>query len=142
MYDESADMWSVGVILYILLGGYPPFVDDNQRKLFRKIRRGEYRFHEEYWSEVSTGARDLISGLLCVDARRRMTAADALRSDWIAVAEDGALERNVMGSSLRNLRKFNGKRKLRAAVASVIAVNRIQNFMAFDNFIPWPEEEE
>lgn len=44
-YDEAADMWSVGVILYILLGGYPPFIDDNQRRLFRKIRKGKYEFH-------------------------------------------------------------------------------------------------
>ena len=44
-YDERSDMWSIGVILYILLGGYPPFIDDNQRKLFRKIRKGKYEFH-------------------------------------------------------------------------------------------------
>ena len=140
MYDESADMWSVGVILYILLGGYPPFVDDNQRKLFRKIRRGKYEFHADYWSTVSSDAKDLISGLLRVDAGDRLTADGALRSDWIAVADDRALERNDMGSNLIQLRKFNGRRKFRAAVASVIAVNKLQNFLAFDNFVPWPEK--
>ena len=45
-YDTQADMWSLGVIVYILLGGYPPFVENNQRDLFRKIRRGQYEFHE------------------------------------------------------------------------------------------------
>jgi calcium/calmodulin-dependent protein kinase I len=45
-YDERADMWSVGVILYILLGGYPPFIESTQRDLFRKIRKGDYEFHE------------------------------------------------------------------------------------------------
>jgi calcium/calmodulin-dependent protein kinase I len=45
-YDMKADMWSLGVIVYILLGGYPPFIEQNQRELFRKIRKGQYEFHE------------------------------------------------------------------------------------------------
>jgi calcium/calmodulin-dependent protein kinase I len=56
-YDEAADMWSVGVILYILLGGYPPFIDDNQRRLFRKIRRGKYEFHAgEFLAAISSSS--------------------------------------------------------------------------------------
>ena len=110
-YDESADMWSVGVILYILLGGYPPFIDDNQRKLFRKIRKGEYEFHEEYWGPVSEDAKNLISNLLCVKASRRLTAREALQSNWIAKATDESLEKNDMGANLIEMRKFNGKRK-------------------------------
>eukprot|EP00529_Nitzschia_sp_RCC80_P001609 CAMPEP_0113509476 /NCGR_PEP_ID=MMETSP0014_2-20120614/37601_1 /TAXON_ID=2857 /ORGANISM="Nitzschia sp." /LENGTH=372 /DNA_ID=CAMNT_0000405319 /DNA_START=605 /DNA_END=1723 /DNA_ORIENTATION=+ /assembly_acc=CAM_ASM_000159 len=70
-YDQRADMWSVGVILYILLGGYPPFIESTQRDLFRKIRRGEYEFHEEYWGTVSSEAKDLISSLLTVKASKR-----------------------------------------------------------------------
>jgi len=65
-YDESADMWSVGVILYILLGGYPPFHEDNQKELFKKIRKGSFEFHTEYWSQISDDAKDLIRGLLTV----------------------------------------------------------------------------
>ena len=53
-------MWSFGVILYILLGGYPPFHDDNQRTLFRKICKGDYTFHPDYWAGVSEDAKDLI----------------------------------------------------------------------------------
>lgn len=135
-YDESADMWSVGVILYILLGGYPPFIDDNQRKLFRKIRKGKYEFHEEYWGPVSTDAKNLITNLLCVEAERRLTAREALQSNWIALASDESLEQHDMGANLDQLRKFNGRRKFRAAVASVIAVNKLQNFLAFDTFQP------
>ena len=45
-YDTQADLWSLGVIMYILLGGYPPFIEQNQRDLFRKIRKGQYEFHE------------------------------------------------------------------------------------------------
>jgi len=47
-YDTQADMWSLGVIVYILLGGYPPFIEQNQRELFRKIRKAQYQFHDEY----------------------------------------------------------------------------------------------
>ena len=158
-------MWSVGVILYILLGGYPPFIDDNQRKLFRKIRKGEYEFHEEYWGPVSEDAKNLISNLLCVKASRRLTAREALQSNWIAKATDESLEKNDMGANLIEMRKFNGKRKFvslfvhilclfnlyanlicsithelffqqRAAVASVMAVNKLKNFLAFDTFQP------
>jgi len=45
-YDTRSDMWSLGVIVYILLGGYPPFIEQNQRELFRKIRKGQFEFHE------------------------------------------------------------------------------------------------
>ena len=128
-------MWSVGVILYILLGGYPPFIDDNQRRLFRKIRKGQYEFHDEYWAPVSGDAKDLISGLLCVDADARLTAREALGSNWIVVASDSSLELHDIGGSITNLRKFNGRRKFRAAVASVIAINKLQSFLAFDKFM-------
>ena len=60
-YGKSADMWSVDVILYILLAGYTYFLVDNQRRLFRKIRKGQYEFHDEYWGPVSNDANDLIS---------------------------------------------------------------------------------
>ena len=135
-YDESADMWSVGVILYILLGGYPPFIEDNQRRLFRKIRKGQYEFHDEYWGTVSEDAKMLISNLLVVDSSQRLSAREALNSNWIALASDESLGKNDMGANLNQLRKFNGKRKFRAAVASVIAVNKLSNFLAFDTFQP------
>lgn len=51
-YDTQADMWSLGVIVYILLGGYPPFIEQNQRELFRKIRKGQFEFHEGKWWET------------------------------------------------------------------------------------------
>jgi serine/threonine protein kinase len=73
--------------LYILLGGYPPFIESTQRDLFRKIRKGEYEFHEEYWGTVSLEAKELISSLLTVDANKRLTAADALHNAWITGQE-------------------------------------------------------
>ncbi|CAN0434722.1 unnamed protein product, partial [Discosporangium mesarthrocarpum] len=56
-YGTSVDMWSIGVIIYILLGGYPPFQDENQTRLFRKIKRGTFKFHQDYWGHVSSEAK-------------------------------------------------------------------------------------
>jgi serine/threonine protein kinase len=56
------------------LGGYPPFIENNQRELFRKIRKGDYKFHPEYWQNVSSEAKDLISALLTVDPMKRLDA--------------------------------------------------------------------
>jgi calcium/calmodulin-dependent protein kinase I len=131
-YDERADMWSVGVILYILLGGYPPFIESTQRDLFRKIRKGDYEFHEEYWGTVSSEAKELISSLLTVSCTDRLTAQQALQNSWI-LGDDAKLASKDLGGNLTKLRNFNAKRKFRAAVSTVIAVNKL-NFMGKEFF--------
>lgn len=123
-YGTKADMWSLGVIVYILLGGYPPFIEENQRELFRKIRRGQYEFHDEYWGGVSKDAKDLISSLLSVDPKQRLTSEEALRHRWIC-GDDAELEKFDLGVNLAELRKFNAKRKFKAAAIAVIAQNKI-----------------
>lgn len=87
-YDQSADMWSVGVILYVLLSGYPPFADDNQNLLFEKIRIGEFEFAAKEWGNVSNDAKDVIRHLLVVDPGRRWTAKQALESQWLRQESD------------------------------------------------------
>jgi hypothetical protein len=71
-----------------------------------------------------------------VDTTQRLTAREALQCDWITKASDATLEKNDMGTNLNELCKFNGKRMFRAAVASVIAVNKLHSFLAFDQFMP------
>ena len=136
-YDERADMWSVGVILYILLGGYPPFIESTQRDLFRKIRKGEYEFHEEYWGTVSQDAKTLISSLLTVSASARLTAKGALENAWI-LGDDTKLASRDLGANLDKLRNFNAKRKFRAAVSTVMAVQKL-NFMGKEFFVSGDE---
>jgi calcium/calmodulin-dependent protein kinase I len=111
-------MWSLGVIIYILLGGYPPFVDNNQVELFKKIRRGKYEFHDKYWGTVSQGAKDLISSLLTVVPQQRLSAVDALKKDWVNES-DKTLEEKILGNSLQELKKFNAKRHFKAGVHAV-----------------------
>jgi len=123
-YDTRADMWSVGVILYILLGGYPPFNENNQRMLFRKIRKGQYEFHEEYWGSVSQEAKNLISSLLNIDPNARLSASQALKDKWIT-SDAKLLEDKDLGTNLEELRKWNAVRKVKAAVKSIIAANKM-----------------
>ena len=123
-YDQRADMWSVGVILYILLGGYPPFIESTQRDLFRKIRRGDYEFHEEYWGTVSTEAKELISSLLTVDPKLRLDAEQALKNSWIT-GDDASLAKKDLGVNLQEFKRFNAKRKFKAAVSTIMAVNKL-----------------
>lgn len=128
-YDQRADMWSVGVILYILLGGYPPFIENTQRELFRKIKKGDYEFHEEYWGTVSTEARTLIKSLLTVDPKERLTAQQALENPWIHGDAD-SLAKKGLDKNLASLKKFNAKRKFKAAVSTVVAVNKLNSLGA------------
>jgi len=123
-YDTQADMWSLGVIVYILLGGYPPFIEPNQRDLFRKIRKGQYEFHQEYWGAVSSDAKDLISSLLTVNPSRRMSAKGTLKNVWIC-GDDDKLAGKDLGKNLQEFKKFNAKRKFRGAVKAVIATNKM-----------------
>lgn len=133
-YDTKADMWSIGVILYILLGGYPPFIEKNQRNLFRKIRNGDYEFHEEYWGGVSSDAKNLISSLLTVKPANRYSAEQALADKWIC-GDDETLAANDLGANLEKFKKFNAERKFRAGVKAVMIINKLnslgENFQDF-----------
>lgn len=123
-YDTKSDMWSLGVIVYILLGGYPPFIEQNQRELFRKIRKGQYEFHDEYWSAVSPDAKDLISSLLAVDPAKRLSAEEAKSHKWMI--KDGDILANTdLGTNLSEFKKYNAKRKFKAAVNAVILTNKM-----------------
>jgi len=132
-YDEKADMWSVGVILYILLGGYPPFIEENQKQLFRKIKAGSYEFHKEYWCDVSSEAKNLISSLLTVNPDKRLSATESLQNIWISGKDP--LANKDLGPSLERFKKFNAKRKLRAAVHTVIVANKMARILDFSNAI-------
>ena len=82
-YDRSCDLWSIGVVTYILLCGYPPFNGATDRRTYESILRGKYAFHPEDWRNVSVDAMDFVRGLLQVDPGRRMTARHALGHPWM-----------------------------------------------------------
>eukprot|EP00210_Caulerpa_lentillifera_P007240 g6927.t1 len=114
-YDNSVDLWSAGVLLYIFLSGFPPFYDKNEQTLFRKILSVSYNFDDPVWDVVSIQAKDLIKGLLVKDSQLRCTASEALAHPWF----DGEVEYN---QSLQGTRR-NLLRLRRAEI--VIKANNI-----------------
>jgi len=82
-YDKEVDLWSVGVITYLLLCGFPPFYGESLPEVFEQIMKAEYDFPEPYWTDISKEAKDLISKLLVVDSKKRLTATQALAHPWV-----------------------------------------------------------
>eukprot|EP00638_Chattonella_subsalsa_P020237 CAMPEP_0117860294 /NCGR_PEP_ID=MMETSP0950-20121206/3679_1 /TAXON_ID=44440 /ORGANISM="Chattonella subsalsa, Strain CCMP2191" /LENGTH=420 /DNA_ID=CAMNT_0005710403 /DNA_START=50 /DNA_END=1309 /DNA_ORIENTATION=- len=114
-YSFAVDMWSLGVICFILIGGYPPFYGRTNRLLFAKVRKGKPRWRPELWNHVSDEAKDLIKGLLNVNPRKRLTAKQALSHPWIRTSNQ-ALEQKQLFLNLDAFKKWNAKRKLRVRV--------------------------
>ncbi len=115
-YDVECDVWSLGVVIYILLGGYRPFRGEGEDCL-EKIRYGEYSFHRKYWTHISDEAKHLISCMLTVDVSQRITAKQALESDWIASCDLDDRRRKKKGSPRTNS-KSSGKKKSASATKS------------------------
>jgi len=114
-YGKQVDIWSIGVILYILLCGFPPFYDDNNKKLFAQIIHANYSFPDPYWTNISPLAKDLVMKLLLVDPTKRLTADQILNHPWMF--EDG---RNSSLEHFRpNLKSYNAKRRFRSAIRAV-----------------------
>lgn len=125
-YGAEVDIWSMGVICYVLLAGYPPFYDEDQKRLFRKIKEGRYHFHEDYWSNTSPEAINLIQNMICVDQSKRWTAEQLLKHPWITLGDE-KLEQKDLSGSITVMRKFNARRRLKAAADAVILANRMKN---------------
>lgn len=91
-YDKSCDMWSLGVIMYILLCGYPPFYSNHGLALSpgmkKRIRAGQYDFPAEEWNDISSDARDLIKKLLNTDPNERLTIEQVMQHPWIAAYQE------------------------------------------------------
>jgi serine/threonine protein kinase len=125
-YDFSCDIWSAGVIVFILLGGYPPFQakDENDRDaLFAIIKKGKFRFHEKFWKEISPEAKSLVSDMLTVDVAKRPTADVLLKHNWLKL-DKSQLDSITIDTA--NLKEFNAKRKLKAAGKAIVGLNRMK----------------
>ncbi|KAJ8609033.1 hypothetical protein CTAYLR_008699 [Chrysophaeum taylorii] len=122
-YTEEVDMWSLGVITYILMCGFPPFYDENQNRLFKKIRHGDYSFPAPYWDQVSDKAKKLVMSLLTVDPEERATADTVLKDDWITETTEDA---PALVGFQENLARYNAKRKFKAGIMKMQAINLLK----------------
>jgi calcium/calmodulin-dependent protein kinase I len=117
-YDHRCDIWSLGVFCFVLLGGYPPFEGVND-DLATEIRRGVFDFHDEYWSEISSTAKKMISSLLVVDPAKRVTAADALSCEWMAAEEEQLVLRDLSLAQDSIKKHIEPKTKVKMAIQMV-----------------------
>ena len=83
-YGREVDLWSAGVLLFVMIGGYPPFYDEDNVKLLMAVQEGEYDFPSPYWDGISPSCKDLIDKLLVVDPATRLTAQQTLAHPWLS----------------------------------------------------------
>ncbi|XP_054480687.1 calcium/calmodulin-dependent protein kinase type 1D [Anoplopoma fimbria] len=123
-YSKAVDCWSIGVIAYILLCGYPPFYDENDSKLFEQILKADYEFDAPYWDDISDSAKDFIGSLMEKDPAKRFTCDQALRHPWIS--GDTALCKNIHESVSRQIKKNFAKSKWRQAFNATAVVRHMR----------------
>ncbi|KAM9329645.1 calcium/calmodulin-dependent protein kinase type IV [Gastrophryne carolinensis] len=122
-YGPEVDMWSVGIITYILLCGFEPFYDERgDQYMFKRILNCDYDFVSPWWDDVSLNAKDLVKKLIVFDPKKRFTTHQALQHPWVA---GKAANFAHMDNAQKKLQEFNARRKLKAAVKAVVASTRL-----------------
>ena len=127
-YNEKCDLWSCGVILYILLCGSPPFYGKNEKEIFKKILDGNFSFRHKIWNKISTEGKNLVLKLLQVNPMKRLSAQEALEDVWfkknlnINTLEK---EKNSHGYKifLKNITEFCAEQKLQQATLAFLVHN-------------------
>jgi len=120
-YNKKVDTWSTGVILYILLCGYPPFESREDQKC------GAFKFYAEDWQDIDVEARTLIVRMLTVNQKQRIDATQALNSKWLLDHENKNTEHRP--DFIKRIKQFNAKRKFKGGVKAVIATNKLKSLL-------------
>jgi serine/threonine protein kinase len=117
-YDQRCDLWSLGVFAYVLLGGYPPF-EGILEDLAKEIMRGHFEFHDEYWSEISQSAKEMIASLLVVRPEKRISAEQALSCKWMEMEDEKLILRDLSVAQASIRKTLQPKDKVKMAVQTV-----------------------
>ena len=124
-YDEKCDIWSCGVILYILLCGYAPFYGENDKEIYNQVLKGEYDFPKEEWQNVSEEVKNLVQKMIEKDTQKRITALDALQDKWFKINKQKKTSNKFLAKNvLSNMKKFKKNKKFEKATMSFI-VNQL-----------------
>ena len=124
-YGKAVDMWSVGVVTYMLLGGRPPFQAADETVSVWKIKHCEYEFDKAHWWDVSDEAKDLISHMLVHDSSKRFTAQQALAHPWLHLTDD-ELEQRVLHATLNNMKdSVSRSASFRSTTDTVLSIHRL-----------------
>lgn len=108
---------------------YPPFADEDQKRLFELIKGGHYSFDDPVWDAVTEGAKDLLRKILVVNPEKRFKAVDILRHPWM-VAENEAIPDAPLSGTLEQLKRFNARRRLKKAMQGIRSTVRMKILMA------------
>lgn len=119
-YDEKCDVWSCGVIMYILLCGYPPFNGDSDSEILNRIKEGKFVYPQEEWANISNDAKDLINSMLKYKSEERFSASDCLKHKWITGQNQKKIDTKLSTRCLDNMKKFHAERKLQQAALTYI----------------------
>jgi len=123
-YSKEVDLWSVGVIVYILLCGFPPFYSESDAEMFELIKEANYDFPSPYWDKISESAKDLVRGLLCKDPDERLTCEQALRHPWVQGSSASTVKNTQL---IETLKDFQARRRFQQGVGKLITINRFKS---------------
>ncbi|XP_071734001.1 calcium-dependent protein kinase 1-like [Rutidosis leptorrhynchoides] len=119
-YGPEADVWSAGVIVYILLSGVPPFWAETEQEIFEQVLQGDLDFSSDPWPSISEGAKDLVRRMLIRDPKKRLTAHEVLCHPWVQV-EGVAPDKPLDSAVLSRMKQFSAMNKLKKMALRVIA---------------------
>lgn len=120
-YDEKCDVWSCGVIMYVILCGYPPFYGDHDNDILAAVKKGKYDYDGDEWKQVSQDAKTLIDSMLVMSTDQRFTAESAMNNIWIKEQAPNSTGASMNTKMVDNLKLFRRQNKFKKAVLHVIA---------------------
>jgi calcium-dependent protein kinase len=120
-YTQQCDVWSLGVLIYVLLCGAPPFFGDSDAEVLQRVKKGHYDFDMPAWDAISRDAKDLVQKMLVMDPNKRYSAEQALHHRWVEKLAPNASDAVLSSAAFENLKAFRSQNKLKKAALTVIA---------------------